>query len=113
MARIENIGPKNLLLQVLDEKGFPVHARGKWRETARVRPCWAHMKKAPVAPLYHCGTCWSGRYFLAHLDSFLILTDLLRRQFNIQCGGGCFYRAIHQVVGYIHAWRRIRVRADL
>jgi hypothetical protein len=30
-ARIENVGPKNLLLQVLDERGSPVLVRGKWR----------------------------------------------------------------------------------
>lgn len=33
IARIEKFGPKRMVCQVLDAKGFPVHVSGKWRVT--------------------------------------------------------------------------------
>lgn len=53
-ARIETVGPKNLLLQVLDQRGFPVLVRGKWRcDPKNCQPVFDDpFAKAPPIPLF-------------------------------------------------------------
>lgn len=53
-ARIESVGPKNLQLQVLDERGHPVFVRGKWRcAPSYCQPVFGDpFAKAPPVPLF-------------------------------------------------------------